>query len=67
MTDDRSNGTVVADIIGLRIEERGLQDGSREVDAIEQRVLEGVYRLRRASHLGLIYRLAPMLTEIGST
>ena len=62
MADDRSDGTIVTDIVGLRIEEWRLQDGSGEVDAVEHRGIEGVHRLRRAGHSGLIYRFTPVFT-----
>ena len=67
MTDDRSNGTVVADIIGLRIEERGLQDGGWEVDAVELWHITGVHRLWRHWHQLLVHGLAPVLAVKSST
>ena len=67
MADNCSYGTVVAYIISFRIKERGLEDSSREVDAVEKRVVESVHRLRCAAHSSLIYGLMPVLTEIGST
>ena len=67
VADDGSNSTVVADIISLWIKEWGLQDGSGEVDAVEQRVVESVHRLRCATHLGLIDGLAPVFTQLGGT
>ena len=62
---DDADGTIVRGIVGLGVEERWLQDGSGEVDAVEQRVIEGVDRLGRARHLGLVDGLAPVLAQVG--
>ena len=41
-----TNGTVVAGVIGIYIKEWWLQDGCREVDAVEEGMIKSVNRLR---------------------
>jgi hypothetical protein len=60
MADHRADRAVVQRIVGLRIEERRLQDGGREHDLVLQRVVVGVDRLRRHAPLGLVGGLADL-------
>ena len=58
VADDRADGAVVHRRIGVRIEERRLQDRGRERDLVHQRVVVGVDRLRVHAPLVAIDRLA---------
>ena len=62
-----ADSTIVSSVVSLWIEEWWLQDSSREVDAVEEWVVESVNCLWCASHLGLVYRLMPVLAEHRST
>ena len=58
VADDRADGAVVHRRIGVRVEERRLQDGGGEGDLVERRAVVGVDRLRVHPPLGAIDRLA---------
>ena len=47
VTDDGADGAIVGRGGGLRIEERRLQNGGREVERVLQREIDGIHRLRR--------------------
>ena len=60
MSDDRANAAVVDRVVGLRIEERGLQNRSRKHDLVHLRIVIGVDRLRRHLPLAPIDGLAEL-------
>src|SRR5260370_1346844 len=47
VSDDGADGAIIGRRRGLRIKERWLKDGSREVERILERKIDGVHRLRR--------------------
>src|SRR5580692_3295493 len=61
VSDHGTRGRVVDRVILGGIEERWLQNPSREVDGIGLRILIGVHRWRRHSPLGSVERLANLL------
>src|SRR6478609_7476238 len=46
VSDDRPDAAVVGRVVGLDVEEGGLEDGGREDDLVQARVVVGVDRLR---------------------
>ena len=67
VTNYYADSTIVCCVVGLWVEEWRLQDGCREVDAVEEWVVECVNSLWCASHLGLVNRLMPVFAEHGCT
>ncbi len=58
VADHAADGAVVDRRVGIRIEERRLQDGGREHDLVLDRVVVGVDGLRGHAPLALVHRLA---------
>ena len=67
VTDDSANGAVVSSIVHAGVEERRLEDGSREVDAVVTGGIESINHLRVAGKLGLVNLLAPLLFQVAAT
>ena len=66
VADYHANGTIVGCIVGIHIEERWLQDGSREADLVGGGVVVGIHRLRRHAPLVLVNGLA-MLVQVAAS
>ena len=64
MTDDHADGTVVECLVGLRVEERILQDACREANLIGRGVVVGVHRLRCHMPLVTVNGLASLLVDM---
>ena len=64
VTDHGTYAAIVYSIVGLRIEERWLQDGSGEADLVGRGVIVGVDGLRCHLPLALVHGLAHLAGEI---
>ena len=61
VADDHADAAEVDGIVGLRVEERRLQDAGGEGDAVDRRAVIGVHGRRRHAPLGLVHRLADLV------
>ena len=60
VADHRANGAVVQRLVGLRVEERRLQDGRGEHDLVELRIVVGIDGLRCQPPFALVDGLADL-------
>ena len=61
MSDHRADAAVIDCVVGIGVEERRLQNSSRENNLIHVRVVIGIHRRRCHSPFGAIHWLADFL------